>query len=640
MSAASLVFHLPEWQAMGASPWALSVLRSGFRLVWLEGKPPLRRHPIWFPLPADPVAVSILDAEVQALSAKGATELVRDPGSPGFYCRLFAVTKATGGFRPVLDLSPLNRFLRHIPFRMDTPEIIRTGLRPGDWAVSLDLRDAYFHVPINPRDRKWLRFAWKDRIFQFRVLPFGLSQSPWVFTRIVREVIRHVRVQGLRVFAYLDDWLLLAATEQACMSHRDLLLRTAERLGFRVHPIKSDLEPSQTFTYLGMTVNTVTWTVAPGRKRLVALRKALASLMMEDQASLRQLASVLGQMESLALLLPLGRVYKRPLQRRFAALFATFPDQWDRRVDHRPWFREAVSQWLDEEWLSSSVPITLPAPEMEIFTDASMQGWGAHALDWTASGRWSPAERSKHINALELEAVALALQAFQERCPRGHLKVVSDNMTVVALINHQGGSHAPSLSMRVEQMLLWAAQKGWTLSARHLAGSVNVIADLLSRPGSIVPSEWTVCHEVLYPVWELWGKPHVDLFATRFSTRLQVFVSPVPDPRALAVDAFSLSWTGMTAYAFPPFALLKRVLDKALLESPRLILVAPLWPAMSWYPQLLDMAHGPPVELDIAPGRLCQPRSGVPHGSPQALALHAWLLCGRHCREPACRRRL
>ena len=91
------------------------------------------------------------------------------------------VPKVTGGWRPVLDLSPLNRFLRRVSFRMETPTSVREAVFHNDWAASLDLTDAYFHVLTHQRFRKWLHFMWSHQVFQFRALPFGLSLSSWLF---------------------------------------------------------------------------------------------------------------------------------------------------------------------------------------------------------------------------------------------------------------------------------------------------------------------------------------------------------------------------------------------------------------------------------------------------------------------------
>ena len=188
--------------------------------------------------------------------AKGAVDRVRCHSSSGFYGRLFVVPKASGGWRPVLDLSSLNTFLVYKHFKMETASSIREAIRPEDWAISLDLRDAYFHILIHETDRKFLRFSWKGEVYQFRALPFGLAPAPWLFTRVTKELCLVARRQGIRLHVYLDDWLLLAQTEARCLSHSEFVLNLCSNLGFILNDEKSDLIPSQSFLYLGMCFDT------------------------------------------------------------------------------------------------------------------------------------------------------------------------------------------------------------------------------------------------------------------------------------------------------------------------------------------------------------------------------------------------
>jgi hypothetical protein len=118
-----------------------------------------------------------IDAEVAALHEKGAIEEVPlAPPPPSVISNIFLVWKKNGGMRPIINLKRLNAAHLDTPhFRMETPQDVCHAIRAGDWAVSIDLRDAYFHIPIYPEDRKYLRFGWRGRLFQFCVLPFGLS---------------------------------------------------------------------------------------------------------------------------------------------------------------------------------------------------------------------------------------------------------------------------------------------------------------------------------------------------------------------------------------------------------------------------------------------------------------------------------
>ena len=562
--------------------------------------------------------------------AKGAIEET-SPSSRAFYGRLFTVPKSSGGLRPVLDLSSLNKFLKTIHFRMETPHSIRESIRPGDWATSLDLKDAYFHVPIHRNYRKFLRFVWNDRIFQFRSLPFGLSLAPWVFTKITRELAILARSQGIRLRMYLDDWLTLASSKVLSLSHTEKVLALTSSMGFLPNWEKSALTPSQQFVYLGMFFNTVNYTVAPAQARLDKFRALRDQLLASLTTSARVLSSLLGQMESLAPLVPLGRVHKREVQRQFRKRWRQSLQSWEAQIPLGPWFRLSISQWLKEDWLVQGVPIALPPHEEELYTDASLEGWGAHVAHLEAAGTWSTPMRSQHINALELEAVLLAVKAFRSFLQGKHVLVCTDNTTVAAYINRGGGVRSKSLSRKAEALLIWCQEAQIIVTARYVPGKLNILADFLSRPNQVLQTEWTLTHSVLEPVWRTWHRPMVDLFATKYNCRLPLYFSPVPDPLALGQDALSSKWEGLLGYAFPPLPLLARVIRKARLERASLILIAPYWPAQPWFPDLLSLSHVPPLKLVIRERNLIQPRSGIPHSNAAFLNLHAWLLCGQSC---------
>ena len=562
---------------------------------------------------------------------KEAISEVPPPFSPGFYGRIFVVPKTSGGWRPVLDLSALNKYVRQIKFRMETPLSVRDSIRQGDWATSLDLKDAYFHVLVHPRFRKWLRFTWAGKVFQFRVLPFGLSLSPWVFTRITRELACLLRAQGIRLRMYLDDWLILAQSSTACRTHLQAVLSQARLLGFHPNFQKSELNPSQRFEFLGMDFDSMAMLVRPSLRRIERLHETLANLRSRRSASARLLMGLLGTMESLAPLIPLGRLHKRPLQRALSQRWSPAALSWDHVIQLGPWFLEVTEQWLNLVWLRTGVPIVFPAHQLELYTDASNHGWGAHVLEHSAAGVWPPAQRGAHINQLEMEAVHMALLSFLEVLSGQSVLLCTDNTTVACYLNKQGGARSTPLSTGAEAILLLCQERGITLRARHVPGKLNILADALSRPHMTLNTEWTLSRDVLLSVWEHWFRPQVDLFATAFSHRLPLYVSPVPDPRALAVDALSIDWSGMIGYAFPPFPIIAKVLRKARIENATLILVAPRWPAQPWFPDLLSLSHTQPLRLRVRSCDLRQPRSGVQHANPDVLHLHAWLLCGSRC---------
>ena len=159
----------------------------GYRIPFLS-HPPLSPVPI--PMPSyNPLSTKgvALEEVTLGLVSKGAVELAPLP-SPGFYSRLFVVWKASGSWRPVIDLSTLNCFVDVSHFQMETIQSVLLSVRQGDWMASIDLRDAYLKVPVHPESRPFLRFVSNGHVYQFKALCFVLSTAPQVFSRVMAPV--------------------------------------------------------------------------------------------------------------------------------------------------------------------------------------------------------------------------------------------------------------------------------------------------------------------------------------------------------------------------------------------------------------------------------------------------------------------
>ena len=133
---------------------------------------------------------------------------------------------------------------------METPETIRTSLQSGEWVTSIDFKDAYFHIPIHSRSRKYIRFHLQGRSYQFKALPFCLSTAPMEFTVVAKEVKLMALQRGIRIHQYLDDWLVRATSHQTCLQHTQTLVVLCRELGWLVNK-KSELEPKQVFNFVG-----------------------------------------------------------------------------------------------------------------------------------------------------------------------------------------------------------------------------------------------------------------------------------------------------------------------------------------------------------------------------------------------------
>ena len=626
---ARLLHFANRWLQITSDAWVHSLVTKGLTFHF-EKRPPLSRVPIDLVSPHPQLPDSIL-----GLLEKQAVERVHDPCSPGFYSRLFLVQKKSGSWRPVIDLKVFNTFLVKPTFKMETPAFIRRSIKPMHWGVSLDLEDAFFHVPIHPNYRKYLRFFFRGQVYQFRAMPFGLATAPQVFTKLMAAEWRtppNTRDSTASVFRRLA--LTPARSSTASAEPRVLLegaplfrtpsqcsqVRPHSLSGFHIRGNEFS-DPHQSGQGLAATCIRPPFEGQMGAVPISyhSSRFPLAQRYPELCSRLRAVGTSLPTSSS-ALSLSLLEMVSR---------------QSANTDSHPPSLVPHLQWWLDEETLLAGVPLLPPQPSLHLITDASMEGWGAHLepRSLTLSGLWSPQESHLHINNLEMRAVFLAVSQFQSHLRDSCVMVSTDNTSVVAYIQKQGGTHSHSLYLETRNLLVLCKSLNVSLLSKHIPGRLNALADGLSRKHQLLPSEWTLHQEVANQIFLTFGYPLVDLFATRDNHRLPLYVSPVYEPAAWAVDALSFDWDQLDAYAYPPPILIPQILGKISVSSCQILLIAPWWPRRSWFNDLLGLLCDFPRELPHRSDLLSQ--RGRLHMDPDMFHLHVWPLSSNPCRRNA-----
>ncbi len=387
-----LARRLEAWLALPSpSRWLTRTIRLGYVIQFT------RRPPKYSAVLETSVAARnapVLREEIAVLLAKDAIEPVPQAEMrQGFYIHYFIIPKKGGGLRPILDLRVLNRALHRLPFKMLTHRCMNRCIQPRDWFAAIDLKDAYFHVSILPRHRPFLRFAFEGRAWQYRVLPFGLSLSPRVFTKVVEGALAPLREVGVRILNYLDDWLILAQSREQLCDHRDLVLRHLSQLGLRVNWEKSKLSPVQRISFLGVELDSVSMTARLTDERAQSVLNCLSSFRGRTVVPLKQFQRLLGHMAaaiSAAAVKPLGLLHMRPLQHWLHSRVPRWA--WRRstlRVNITRQCCRSFSPWTDLAFLWAGVPLEQVSQHVVVTTDASSTGWGATCKGQAASGLWT-----------------------------------------------------------------------------------------------------------------------------------------------------------------------------------------------------------------------------------------------------------
>ena len=356
--------------------------------------------------------------------------------------------------------------------------------------------------------------------------------------------------------------------------HTQTLVALCRELGWLVNK-KSELEPKQVFNFVGYQFDLREGKVRPTPDHWQTLQDKIFSILSDPVCPVQQFMSLIGLLTATEMQVHLGRLHMTPIQWHLKNNWRV-PESLEKVIPIPRSLHPHLRWWLEECNVLPGQPLHPLKHALQIFTDASKEGWGAHLNERTARGTWSLPESKLHINHLELKAVFLALKEFQDLCSSNIVLIATDNKTVVAYINKEGGMKSGSLCALLWRILSWCTRKRVTLKACHIPGRLIVIADKLSRLGQTIQPEWSLHPEVFQAICSRWHQPQVDLFATRFNNKLPQFVSLVPDPQAWVVDGLSLD-----PYAFPPAAILGKVLEK-LQDYPynRIILITPGWSNM------------------------------------------------------------
>ena len=549
-----------------------------------------------------------INAELQRLLSKGIIEFA-EPVEGQFISNIFFRTKKDGAIRLILNLKQLNLNVEYHHFKMETLQAAIQLMTKNCFMASVDLKDAYYSVPVAAQDRKFLRFLWQNQLFQFTCLPNGLAEAPRKFTKMLKVPFAFLRRQGHASSAYIDDSCLLGQSKELCDDNVQTTVMLMDSLGFTVHPEKSSFQPSHILIYLGFVLNSLMMTVTLTEGKVQKIILMCKSLLRRTTCSIRQFAELIGNLVAAEPGVELAPLHYRRLE------IAKVQALREHKGSYEATMRITDSIKVDLVWWIEKLPslhrcLEKPSPVRTVFTDSSNFAWGAVCEGKSTGGPWVRQEKDWHINYKELMAAFFGLKVFCSELSHCHVKLFVDNTTALAYINNQGG-RKPGLNGLARQLWLWAEERQIWVSAVHVPGTQNIEADRASRKTYAHEMEWQLDASVFQAIVAHCGDIKVDLFASRTNAQCMQYVSWKPDPFAFAVDAFTIDWNTQGLYAFPPFSVIGRLLTKLAREGASLVAVFPLWPNQPWFPRALQMSTDYPRLLPAKTDLLRLPQN--PH---------------------------
>ena len=359
---------------------------------------------------------------------------------------------------------------------------IITSLGRSVFFAKTDIEAAFRLVPVHPEHYYMLGFTWQGEFYYDKVLAMGLSASCQVFEKFSSAIqwIAQARLNITHMLHILDDFLIIAETQQQCRTQLRQFLSLCADIGIPLAPGKTE-GPATTLTFAGIELDSVAWEARLPMEKLQRYRSLIRDIKKRKKLTLRELQSVIGCLSHCCYIIPAGRPFLRRLidltmgvhlahhhirlnkeVRADLATWASFLDQFNGRA-----------LFLNREWLL--------AADLHLYTDAAQSaGYGALCGNHWFFGEWPSLWKSLDITLLEFYPIVAAVQVWGARFANKRIILHTDNMALTFIINKLTSSDKTIMSL-VRKFTFLTLQFNIHFYAEHIPGSSNILADLLSR---------------------------------------------------------------------------------------------------------------------------------------------------------------
>jgi hypothetical protein len=454
----------------------------------------------------------------------------------------------------------------------------------GEYFITFDLKSGYHHVDIHPDFWTYLGFSWslgKKRVFyMFRVLPFGLSSACYVFTKVLRPLVKRWRDKGIRAIIYIDDGIVAAKSREQCLMDQQLVTSDLDLAGFILNISKLRLEPHQLGGWLGFIIDLCKGNFHVPEEKIDGIKSSIREAYVQSHVLVKCLASIVGKIISMTLAIgPVSRLRTRAL---YTAINSR--RSWCDRVSLSQNAKEELEFWCRNINFLNGKPIWFnPGATRIVYSDASDSGYGGYVVELgpeVAHGQWSEAEALLSSTWRELKAVYLVLMSFAEKLAGHRVKWFTDNQGVMYIIC--AGSKKEHLQEGAIQIFNVCLSNNIKLEVEWIPRSENEYADVISR--IIDYDDWSLNPQLFLFLDANWGTHTIDCFASPENAQLPRFHSWFWSPGSVAVNTFTVNWGEEVNWWVPPLHLVCHTISHALNCKAKGTLVVPMWKSAPFWP--------------------------------------------------------
>ncbi len=498
--------------------------------------------------------------------------------------------QSSGKKRLILDLRYINKSLQKKKVKFEDLRTAQKYLSPMSWMFSFDMKAGYHHVPIAFEHQKMLGFSWDfgfgPRFFVFRVLPFGLSAAPWLFTKLMRPLVKYWRGLGFPLVLYLDDALGIAPSWELAVKTSEKIRNDLQKAGIMVNSEKSVWVPTQKITWLGFIIDSISLKIQIPHVKREKVFQLAQDLFQNEYSSARNLAKFAGLVMSFWL--PLGNLVKLMTKNLYSLIESRL--NWDSPIPITTAAKIEIKFWRDHiRQVPTKCLISYQLPEKIIFSDASSSGCGAILLSNNAKcfKPFSVSECAESSTARELTAVLFTIRSFASLIRHKTVLLLTDNQACAKII--ESGSMKPHLQKLALEIFAFSIENNVNLDPRWIPREFNTQADALSK--AFESDNWAVRPLFFRHFDKTWGPYTIDRFADSQNSQLSRFNSRVPSPGSIGIDAFSYDWSEDNNWLVPPVHLIVKTVKHLVATKAKGTLVCPKWTSASFWPVLFPFGR-------------------------------------------------